>query len=207
MTELSSVMRNCAEASVSRTIPAAPVARSLVRPASACRLRSMWPAQTGRRTTKRTPSHVDGRAVHHPPPGYCRSTARLCAPERLLTWCAAAGPHLARASQANRCGQERPRRRNGAPELAVLCPSSAANSPSTASVYSAGRCVPVGADGTASALTLRNRDHRPSPPDAPPPRAKRPTPNAHDECRSVRSCPGGGLRSLLSRSDFTLLPM
>ena len=44
MTELSNVIRNCAEASVSSTIPAAPAARSLAWPAAASPLTAIRPA-------------------------------------------------------------------------------------------------------------------------------------------------------------------
>src|SRR5215467_5095968 len=50
MTELSSVIRNCADASVSSTTPVAPAAAPSARagPASVPRLTSMWPARSGR---------------------------------------------------------------------------------------------------------------------------------------------------------------
>ena len=61
MTELSSVIRNCAEASVSKTIPLAACARPAAPPATASRLTSMQPALIQATDTRRQPSHASGR--------------------------------------------------------------------------------------------------------------------------------------------------
>src|SRR5512135_3053367 len=55
ITELSSVIRNCAEASVSNTIPAAPAAPSAAGSATTSRLESIRPAQSRRK----------GHQAHH----------------------------------------------------------------------------------------------------------------------------------------------